>query len=156
MARRKAGSERGKKPPPRCKAILLCEHVRQESATGNVSILGVFDRFRVNTFPETAKAFTVFLQLVEGIGRCRLTMEIHDLREDEILARMTTPGIKFQKRLGKLNVAIPVSGLALPHAGYFDLVVFVDGQEVDRQKFSASSPEDQAHGEAETIGPSES
>jgi hypothetical protein len=32
--------------------------------------------------------------------------------------------------------------LVLPHPGVYDLVVFANGQEIDRQQFGAQAPED--------------
>jgi hypothetical protein len=34
---------KGKKPPPKCKAILLCDHTIVEAVSGKVSIIGIFD-----------------------------------------------------------------------------------------------------------------
>jgi hypothetical protein len=58
----------GQKPPPSCKALLLCDHTIVEAVTGKVSIIGVFGAFVLRTFPGAARPFTAFLQLADGIG----------------------------------------------------------------------------------------
>jgi hypothetical protein len=91
-------------------------------------------------FPAFTRPFTAFLQLSEGIGRYEIVVEIHDLRANQVLARAAGTGVQFPERLTMLNLTIPVPPLPLTHAGGYDLVVFANGQEIDRQKFSATTP----------------
>jgi hypothetical protein len=64
-------------------------------------------------------------------------VEVHDLREDRILARAAIVQIVFQDRAGKANLMIPVPPLMLKHPGGYDFVVLADDQEIDRQQFAA-------------------
>jgi hypothetical protein len=134
---KKSAPRKSPKPPPQCKAILLCDHAIVEAGTGKVSLIGIFDRFAVTEFPSPIRQFTAFLQLTEGIGKYRITVEVHDLRDDEILARAAIVQIDFQDRAGKANLMIPVPPLLLKHAGGYDFVVLADDQEIDRQQFGA-------------------
>jgi hypothetical protein len=134
---KKPAYRRATKPPPRCKAILLCDQAIVEAGTGKVSLIGIFDRFAVPEFPGLVRQFTAFLQLTDGIGKYRITVEVHDLREDAILARAAIVQIVFQDRAGKANLMIPVPPLLLKHPGGFDFVVLADEQEIDRQQFAA-------------------
>ena len=128
------------KPPPKCKAILLCDQTIIDAATGKLSIIGIFARFTVPAFPGTLIPFTAFLQMTSGIGRYKITLEIHDLREDTVVARAEGPEVDFPDRATKINFATPVPPLALEHPGAYDFVVFADGQEIDRQQFDAQTP----------------
>ncbi len=134
---KKPAPKKTTKPPPKCKAILLCDHAIVESGTGKVSLIGIFDRFAVRDFPGLIQQFTCFLQLTDGIGKYRITVEVHDLREDQILARAAIVQIVFADRAGKANLMIPVPPLLLKHAGGYDFVVLADDQEIDRQQFGA-------------------
>src|SRR5437764_669259 len=130
MAKRKKG-----KPPPKCKAILLCDVVIIDAMTGKTSIIGVFDGFNLAQFPGNIGPFNAFLQLTDGIGKYRITVEVHDLREDKVLARAEIAEMEFQDRATKGNLLIPVPPLPLQHEGVYDFVVLADGQEIDRQQF---------------------
>jgi hypothetical protein len=139
MAKKKPASRKSTKPPPRCKAILLCDQAIVEAVTGKVSLVGIFDRFALRRFPGPIRPFTAFLQLTDGIGKYDITIEVHDLREDVVLARAPVVSLEFKDRAGKANLMIPVPPLHLKHAGGYDFVVLADGQEIDRQQFLARS-----------------
>lgn len=143
MAKKKPGRGRTGKPPPKCKAILLCDHAIVEAVTGKISVIGIFDRFSLPRFPGFTRPITVYLQLVDGIGRDDIIIEIHDLRENQVLARATGAGIEFSERLTKINLMIPIPPLPIQHGGSYDLVVFADNQEIDRAQFRAESPRSQ-------------
>jgi len=136
MAKKGAKKKRGK-PPPKCKAILLCDQVILDAITRKLSVIGIFDAFNVPAFPGMTAQFTAFMQVTDGHGEYRITIEIHDLQADAILGRATGPPINLPDRTAKLNYFIPVPPLPLAHAGRYDFVVFADGQEIDRQQFEA-------------------
>lgn len=136
--------KRGQKPPPKCKALLLCERTIIEAGTGNVSIIGVFDAFILPSFPNRTRPFTAFLQLTDGIGRYDIIVEIHDLQRDEVLGRGSGLGLIWPDRLVKVNLMIPIPALPLTHPGSYDLVVIANGQEIERQKFEAKAAENAA------------
>jgi hypothetical protein len=128
----------GMKPPPKCKAILLCDQVIIDAMTGKASLVGLFDRFNLPTFPGTIPPFWAFLQLVDGIGRYSLTIEVDDLRENAIFARLPPVVVEFPERVNRVNLPIRVGGLPLPHPGVYDFIVLADGQLIDRQRLEAA------------------
>jgi hypothetical protein len=136
MARQRPAKRRGK-PPPKCKAILLCDQVIVDALTRKVSIIGTFDSFNTPSFPGMTAQFTAFMQMTDGHGEYRIAIEIHDLQEGTVLGRAEGAPISFPDRTAKLNYFIPVPPLPLAHAGRYDFVVFADGQEIDRQQFEA-------------------
>ena len=135
--------QKAPKPPPQCKAILLCERTIVEHATRNISIIGVFYQFNIG-FPGAAIPFSVFMELVNGIGDYDIMVEIHDLTEDKVLARAQLSNINFADRRHRVNLIIPVPALPLAHPGVYDLVVFANNQEIDRQQFVAKLRENRA------------
>lgn len=132
----------GSKPPPVCKAILLCDQVIRDAMTGKASLIGIFDAFRLETVPGHTRPVTAFLQLIEGIGSYILTVEVHDLQADTVIARATTVSVEFANRLQKRQVIIGVPPLPVAHAGIYDFVVLADGKEVDRQQFVVVVPQE--------------
>jgi hypothetical protein len=131
-----AKRSRKKKPPPKCKAILLCDQVIVDALTGKLSIIGIFEQFNVASYPVTTAPCTAFLQMTDGIGDYAITLEIHDLTTGTILGRAQGPTIVFPNRHAKVNFFIPIPPMRLPHAGAHDFVVFADGAEIDRQQFN--------------------
>lgn len=135
MAKKRAG--KGRKPPPKCKAILLCDHTIVEAVTGKVSIIGIFDSWNFSQFPHPTHPFMAFLQLTDGIGKYAVSVDVHDLQADLVIAQARVAEMIFPERKSKVNLMIPVPPLLLQHAGSYDFVVLADGQEIDRQQFQA-------------------
>lgn len=129
------GKGRERKPPPVCKAILLCDTVIRDAFTGKVSLIGLFDGFGMREMPGFTNPVIAFLQLVEGIGKYSLTVEIHDLGRDRVIARAEAATVEFPDRLSRRQVIIPVPPLPMEHEGVYDFVVMADEKEVDRQQF---------------------
>jgi hypothetical protein len=123
------------KPPPKCKAILLCDHTIIEAGTGKISIIGIYDNWHATQFPCVTRPFTAFLQMTDGIGRYAISVEVHDLQAGQIIAQARIAEVIFPERVSKVNLMIPVPSLPLQHAGSYDFVVLADGQEIDRQQF---------------------
>jgi hypothetical protein len=138
MAKKQArNGRRGKKPPPKCKAILLCDQAIVEAVTGKVSVIGIFDNWFVPQFPCLIRPFMAFLQLTDGVGKYGVSVDVHDLQADQIIAQARVAEVVFPERVSKVNLMIPVPPLPLQHAGSYDFVVLADGQEIDRQQFQA-------------------
>jgi hypothetical protein len=127
----------GRKPPPQCKAILLCDHAIVEAITGKISIIGIFDNWALRGFPHPTRPFMAFLQLTDGIGNYAVSVDVHDLQGDVIIAQARLPQVHFADRRRKVNLMIPIPPLILHHVGRYDFVVLADGQEIDRQQFQA-------------------
>jgi hypothetical protein len=139
MARKKSTSGRQSLPPPKCKAILLCDQVIVDARTGKSSVIGIIGGFVLPTFPMATPPCTAFLQLTSGIGSCQITVEIHDLQSDQIIARAAAADVAFADRSAKINIIIPVPSITLQHAGLYDFVVLSSNEEIDRQQFRAQS-----------------
>jgi len=115
--------------------LLLCERAIVEAGTGDVSLIGLIDTFVVPSFPAALPAFSLFLQLTDGIGRSSLFAEIHNLQDDEVVGRSGTVELNWPGRLHKLNLIVQIPPVPVSHGGMYDLIAVVDGKELDRQKF---------------------
>lgn len=140
---KKSSPREGSVPPPKCKAILLCERLIIEAETHQVSLIGLFDAMEVLAVPGTMRAFTVYLLLSDGIvgHEYNTSMEIQDLRADNVLVRAPGRRLQWQDRLAKRDLFFTVPPQPIQHAGSYEVVVFADGQEIDRQRFSVIVPE---------------
>lgn len=148
MAKRKPKKQASGKPPPMCKAILLCDAVLSDPFSRKSAIVGIFENFIVPAFPGMTTPFFVFMQMTNGIGRYQITVEIRRLGhggQDETIARASVAEMEFKDRAAKSVLIIPVPPLPLPAAGEYDFIVLADGQEIDRQQFNAVSRPEEPH-----------
>jgi Family of unknown function (DUF6941) len=149
MAKKKGAKLKGRRPPPVCKAILLCESVSTDPETNHVSVFRIFNSFALPKFPLSLDPIIVFLQLTNGIGRYWTAVEVHDLHDGEVMGRVEV-FVDFPDRLTVRNLAITVPLLLLTHAGVYDVIVSAEGQEIDRQQFTVVPAEESENGFEET------
>jgi len=128
-------------PLPKCKAILICERTIVEAATGQTSLIGIFDEFTLPTIPGRTEPFRLYIRLSEGIGQYRIHVEIHDLQEDQIIGRTDPAIVHWEERLATAELFISIPRLRIPHAGPYDLIVLANGEEIDRQQFTVHQDE---------------
>ena len=121
---------------------MLCEKTIIEAVTGRISLIGIFDGLVVLQVPGVTGPFTAYLHLTDGIANHEydITVELHDLSNDTIIARATGPRVRWGDRLSRLNLLIPVPPLQVQHAGAYDFVVLANRQEIDRQQFGVIIP----------------
>lgn len=91
----------------------------------------------VPSFPGASAPLVIFLQLYDGIGKYRLSVELHDRTSSarEVTAFLTS--LDFPERFAKMDVILPVDSLRLPHSGRYEVVILLDGQELATQVFDA-------------------
>lgn len=130
------------KPLPHCRAILICERVADDPATGELTLHKLIECFRMPAFPAASPSFMVFVQLYDGIGRYRVSMALNALDDDTSVARATLPDVDFPDRLAKMEMIIPVDSVFLPRPGRYELIVLLEGQELARQHFDAETDDD--------------
>jgi hypothetical protein len=139
MARKRRRRPRAAKPPPACKAILLCDAILVDPFSGKTSLCGLTERFVVAQFPGTTARFYAYLQLTNGIGKYKIAVEVQNVADANTVARGDIVEMTFRDRAAKVILVIPVPSLPLPRAGWYDFIVMADGQEIDRQSFAAVS-----------------
>ncbi len=123
------------KPPPTCKAILLCDGIIVDALTGKVTLVGIFEHFNLRSLPGKTVPAQIFLQLTNAKGKYAIKIEVHDLRDDVIIARGGGIQIEIEDRLDKINAWFPLPALPIKSEGAYDLVVFGGAAEIDRQQF---------------------
>lgn len=130
------------KPLPHCRAILLCEDVGEDEATGAISLINLIEHFKTDTFPAQTRPFMLFLQLYDGIGRYGVCIEARALDDDTSVARATLSDVDFPERLAKIEMMVPVDSVLLPRPGRYELALLLDGQELAKQHFDAETDDD--------------
>lgn len=137
VANKKGTRKRAAKPPPKCKAFLLCDQTIVEAGTGKVSIIGVFGQFVLQGIPDHTTPCMAFLQLTSGIGQYDIVVEVHEFQDNTVIGRGLGIGVSWPDKLQTLNVIIPVPPIPILHEGVYDMVAYANGQLAEQQRFSA-------------------
>jgi hypothetical protein len=139
---------KSEKPPPACKAILICEKTLRESRTGRITLIGIIREIPRRVIPGWTDPMVVFLQLVNGKGHLDLTIEVQHLQTDNTIVKTKGIGVDFPDPLTVRNLTLRLSSLPIAVFGTYDLIVFGNGQEIDRQQFKIVPST--SHGSSET------
>lgn len=62
---------------PYCLAMVLCDHVHRDSATGKATILGTFSVLRASEFPASI-SMHIYAAITDGLGPTALMVRIVD------------------------------------------------------------------------------
>jgi hypothetical protein len=130
-------------PLPVCKAILLCQHVDADEP-GRLNLTGVVSNMFVGPLL-VAPPIELFCQITDAIGRYRLVVEIHDLEANEIVGRSEPTEFEAIDPTMNLDVIMSVAGIEFRRTGLHDIVVFANGEEIDRKQFGVAFREDAEH-----------
>lgn len=130
--------ETGKRPSPKCQALLLCEKAIVDSRSGRTSLVDIIDAIQAPFFPCEYGPLVIFLQVAEGIGHYLIDVEVRDLTTDDVLARVLGTEVHFRDRLERINVILELGSIPLNQPGAYDVVVITDGRELDRQRLMVS------------------
>ena len=138
----KQGEKKATKRLPNCAAMLLCDAVIREEVTHKTSVIGIFDTFCVESLPGRTTPCTIFLRLVDGVGRFSLTAEVQDPARGVVLFRSPGTG-EYGNPTEKTSeeLWLPVAPLNFDHDGGYDVVVFADGTEIGRVQFKIRRPD---------------
>jgi hypothetical protein len=123
-------------PPPKCKAMLLCDRIIVEARTEKVSIIGTFDSCSLPSLPGHTVPFTIYLVLIEGaVGhKYEIAVDFYDLNDNSRLSHSIGSTALWTERLSRISIAMPVAPILIHHPGQYDIVVLADDQEIDRQR----------------------
>ena len=130
-------------PLPVCKAILLCDRV-VESNANKLSLNGVFSNFIVGSELNASQA-EVFCQITDAQGRYSVVVEVHDLTSNQVIARSKPTDVDIPDPLFNMNIIVAITPLRFHNAGLHDVVVFANGEEIDRKQFGVAIAEDETH-----------
>jgi hypothetical protein len=124
-------------PKPVAIGLLLCDRVIVDKDTNSPSAIGIFTGLAVERFPSEPQRFSVLAVLTDaqGDGRGRLAvyrLDQHWLRQEEIY--VTEHAIRFPDRFAVVNFNLRVRTIRFPASGSYELVLFVDADEVAHRR----------------------
>jgi uncharacterized protein DUF6941 len=143
MAKRPPGKgtkKRGRRPSPGCKAIVLCDYAIIEAGSGKVSLVGIFNQFTFATYPAPVPSFWLYVELLQGVRRYNLEVEIRDLTNDAVIARAKGIVAEFKDRMSRAQIMLRVREFVLQHPGIYEIAIIAEGVEIERQQFAAGIP----------------
>lgn len=135
-------AEQPEKIPPTCKAMLVCDQVIVERDTEKISVIGSYTTLSLERASQQIGPFSIFLQLTAGSAECHVIIEVHDLRDGEVVSKSDPRQVHFEDRLEVLNLIASWPAIPIEHDGVYDVVAFADGVEIGRQRLQVNFDEE--------------
>lgn len=105
-------------------AVLVCDTAAADQATGKKSLIGIFDRVNVRTFP-SQRPMSVYVKLTDAEGSYKIQVRYVQTSSGQELAR--AEGEKeFANRLGSLDFYILLPPMPIPSEGRYEFQVFAN------------------------------
>lgn len=104
---------------PALQAILLCDHLYLDKATGKFVIAGTFTRISAAAFPALHPLCFLYARLVDWQGKGALRARLVDLTDQSQLGEVGPIPAEISDRLTGAEIGIQLPPLPLPHSGAY-------------------------------------
>ena len=104
----------------------MCDTVIQEAGTGKKTLVGVFDRFNFPSVPAQIVGFTFFARLTDLNGSYTFRIDVADLREDKILARIETNEVTHDDPLGSMDLVLTMPPIQFNNFGMHEFQLYAN------------------------------
>jgi len=119
---------------PMANAMLVCDSVIHEAVTNKNSLIGIFENINVTEFPYVHHSLCVYVKLTQIKGKHHLTLELADLRNNTINAKIETPkALTIGESKDTLEFVYALNKLQFKHAGDYEFRIFVDQNLVSKK-----------------------
>jgi len=115
------------RPNPILLALVLCDMTIRDIVTHKISLIGCFSNYcTTDNPPIRCKSFTIFVCLVEGIGKVKIKTIIRNLENDEIILQNEIAEIEFNDPLIPFEFTIDVGNPIFPQFGVYAIEIYAN------------------------------
>jgi hypothetical protein len=128
------------KPTPSVLSINVCDSIIRDEITKKVSLVGLFNTIRVNSFPYSHPSLHVYIALTNGHGKYQTDIRFLNLSDNKTIVGMKGH-LDFQNPLQVVELNVCWQKLLFNKAGEFVVQVLCDGAPIGERKFIVIGPE---------------
>lgn len=122
-------------PMPAFNAMLICDMVIRDSATGEHSLIGVFDRILASSLPARPPSLAVYAKITDAQGRYVFRLELVDLNKGQTIGEGKTPEIEIPDRMLPHELVFNLQGLVFHTEARYEFRLYADDQFVGVHSF---------------------
>ncbi len=129
-----------RKPEPCVLSINVCDNVIRDEATKKVSLIGLFNTIKANSFPCKHPLMHVYVALTNGHGKCKTEIRFLSLKDNKPIAWMEGE-LDFQNPLQVAELNMCWQNLTFEKEGEYEVEVRCDGTRIQARKFMVIGPQ---------------
>ena len=127
---------------PYCLAMVLCDSVYQDPATGKFTLLGTFSTIRATEFP-TKTRFCVYCAVTDGLGKSEIKLKIVHAKkgkeaDDEMILETPAIEINFSNPIAVVEGVMKIE-TDLPNEGVYICELFAGNDLLMSRRLVATS-----------------
>ncbi len=132
-------SSESKKPKPIVLSINICDTIIRDETTKKVSLIGLFNAIKANTFPSTHSLFHVYVALTNGHGPYKTSLRIVSVDNSEVLVNINGE-LNVINPLQVIELNIALQGLRFNKPGKYSVQVLCNGEPIGSRDFLVIGP----------------
>lgn len=125
------------KPIPTAPAMIICDTVMDDRATGKKILIGTFNNINAKKFPVRHFELHIFLALTNGHGPYQTRLKCIRADSNEAIMELRGP-INFPNPLNVVEIDFALKNLIFPSPGIYIFQLDCDDQIITERKFMVS------------------
>ena len=103
--------------------MLVCDQVITEQGTNKKSLIGIFERIGAPTFPMVLARISVYVKVVDAIGKYKFKLRLVTLKDEKLVAEIDIDAEIKDSRYGS-EFALNMGNLPLPEPGKYEFQLY--------------------------------
>nr|CAX68893.1 hypothetical protein JG1_0070 [uncultured bacterium] len=132
------------KPMPIPLSMIVCDTIIEDKKTNKKSLIGMFSNVATGQVPCVLPRFGIFISLTEGIGHYDCMVKCLRSNDNSLIGQ-TLGAVDFNDRRQVVEIALDITGLAIPQYGDYRFEFYCDQELLISRKFSVSLPASQSN-----------
>lgn len=111
-------------PPPQVLALVLCDAIWRDPATGKAFLLGTFSVINSTAYPAAHGSMHAYVALSGGHGAAQLVLRIVDVDDEEKPLMEAGGPANFEDPRAVLEIDLEIKGVVFPKPGEYRFQLF--------------------------------
>lgn len=116
-------------PHPAINAMLICDLAIREEGTGKVSLIGIFEQIRSETFPFGLVGLSVYVKVTDAQGDYQVALELVRIQDMTVIGRGEA-SVSVKDRLLATEWIFNLAGLIFEKPGAYEFRLKANGRHV--------------------------
>jgi len=124
----------GRRPPPYVLSLIVCDQIVVDRDTGNHNLIGIFSDILAPAFPALHSRMSVYLELTNGHGTCRIHLRLVDAATDAMVFEAQGP-VAFPDPRSIACLSFGLTNCLFQKPGEYRFQIWVEGELLTERRF---------------------
>jgi hypothetical protein len=121
---------------PICLALVVCDHIITDAATGKKTLVGIFNNLGAQQFPCVHPRFCVYVALTNGHGEYAVELRLVKEGQPQTIVAKAQGKIKFPSPAEMLELNFEFVNVRFPEPGLHTIEVYCEEELLTERRFT--------------------